>query len=255
MWRFIAQSVQGGSHAADNSPCQDSCAVRTFGVQNDASLVACAADGAGSARFGGVGARLACESIVTSAQSWADAGLSFDDIRTPQLVAWCEEARKSISEYAEKSGSAGREFATTLCLTVSSPRRASFLQIGDGAIVAKGRGVYGAVFWPQSGEYVNSTHFLTQPEFHDRVLTSECDSPLDDIALLTDGLERLALRFDSLTPHPPFFEPLFAVLRSAPDMAALDRELSSFLKSESISQKTDDDRTLVLASRIYDDAA
>ena len=35
-----------------------------------------------------------------------------------------------------------------------------------------------------------------------------------DVALLTDGMERLALRFDSRTPHLPFFEPFFQALRT-----------------------------------------
>jgi hypothetical protein len=74
-----------------------------------------------------------------------------------------------------------------------------------------------------------------------------------DVALLTDGMERLALRFDSLTPHPPFFRPLFEALRATTNVDALTEDLRQFLQSDSVQNKTDDDKTLVLASRISDE--
>jgi hypothetical protein len=252
MWRHIAQSVQGSGHVANNSPCQDSCAVRMLGSGAESALVACVADGAGSTKHGGTGAATACESIVESAAAFLQEKNSFAELETKDLIAWCDEARRKIADFAEFSQGGVREFATTLVVAVVSPKRSVFLQIGDGAIIVCKQGVMGVVFWPQSGEYVNTTHFLTQPEFHERVQSFACDGACDDVALMTDGLERLALRFDALTPHPPFFQPLFAALRSAGNVDALNKDLAQFLLSESIRNKTDDDRTLVLASRVDD---
>jgi hypothetical protein len=252
VWRHIAQSVQGSGHVAENKPCQDCCAVRALGAGGDATLVACAADGAGSSRHGGIGAGLACESVLESAGEFLRTFDSFAELEVRHVLAWCDDARRKIGEQAEFSEGGMREFATTLSIAVVSPSRSVFVQIGDGAIVARRNGAFGVVFWPQSGEYVNTTHFLTSADFRERVLTLSCDHPFDDVALITDGLERLALQFDALTPHPPFFQPLFAALRAASDVAALDRDLAQFLQSESLRNKTDDDRTLVLASRIGD---
>jgi hypothetical protein len=67
---------------------------------------------------------------------------------------------------------------------------------------------------------------------------------------MTDGMERLALRFDSRTPHLPFFEPFFQALRTGDASRDLDGALLRFLESESVRSRSDDDKTLILASRI-----
>lgn len=250
MWRHICQSVQGSVHNADGSACQDYCAVRTLGAGDAATLVACVADGAGSTRFGGIGARMACETIVEHAVARFDADGSLAELTADDVLAWCDLARTAIAEHAETTQSAFREFASTLCVAITAPGKAVFLQIGDGAIVASRHGAMGVAFWPQSGEYINTTHFLTSPDFRDRVQTLAVDCEFSDLALLTDGIERLALRFDSLTPHPPFFAPLFQALRNTANAAGLERDLRQFLLSEFMQNKTDDDRTLVLAARV-----
>ena len=38
-------------------------------------------------------------------------------------------------------------------------------EFGDGAIVALLEEAYQVIFWPQSGEYVNTTNFVTDQEF------------------------------------------------------------------------------------------
>lgn len=250
MWRYIAQSVQGSVHSADGSACQDCCAVRVLGAGDAAALVACVADGAGSTRHGGVGARMACEAVLEHASARFDAAGTLAELSADEVLAWCELARRAIADHAETTQTAFREFAATLCVVVTAPGKSVFLQIGDGAIVASRNGSMGVAFWPQSGEYINTTHFLTSPDFRDRVQTLAVDHEFTDVALLTDGIERLALRFDSLTPHPPFFTPLFQALRTTTDPASLERDLCQFLQSDSMQNKTDDDRTLVLASRV-----
>jgi hypothetical protein len=113
----------------------------------------------------------------------------------------------------------------------------------------KRHGVYGVAFWPQSGEYANSTNFLPSPEFEQRLEFHSTTSQFSDIALMTDGLERLALRFDIRTPHGPFFEPLFRALRKSKDVGSLNEELRKFLTSDPVQSRSDDDKTLILASR------
>ena len=45
----------------------------------------------------------------------------------------------------------------------------AFLEIGDGAIVILDDGVLRPVFWPQSGEYLNTTYFVTDSDFDNDV--------------------------------------------------------------------------------------
>lgn len=249
MWRHIAQSLQGPSHIADGTLCQDRNSVCVFRDHETCTLVACVADGAGSARFADAGSLLACESIIRSAAAYFDAHARLDGLSRDDAIRWCEEARERIQAGADERDCERRELATTLCVAIAAPESSVFFQIGDGAIILRNNGVYGVVFWPQSGEYANSTNFLTSDDFHERLAFSATTGGCSDVALLTDGLERLALRFDSQTPHIPFFDPLFRALRAAHDVAGLNEGLRQFLASESVQLRSDDDKTLILASR------
>jgi serine/threonine protein phosphatase PrpC len=248
MWRFAAQSVRGAHHDAEGSPCQDASLVRVFGSDDQCALMACACDGAGSAAHSDQGAQLTCRSIVECAAEYYESAGSFDDLAAETALKWCEAARQAIAEHAESAGRLIRDYACTLCLAVVSNARSVFIQIGDGAIVACRNDACGVVFWPQSGEYINTTNFLTSNDYREQLQTCEANGGFSDVAVLTDGIERLALRFDALMPHLPFFKPLFAALRGATDVEALTRDLGRFLESDSIKHKTDDDKTLILAS-------
>jgi hypothetical protein len=74
---------------------------------------------------------------------------------------------------------------------------------------------------------------------------------VDEVALLSDGLQRLALHFESRTAYTPFFKPLFASVKAL-DCSSTGRmlnSLSSYLNSDKFNKRTDDDKTLVIAVR------
>lgn len=249
MWRCISGSVRGPSHSKSGAPCQDSHLTRELSRLGEGSLVACVADGAGSASMSQDGSALACETIVELATELFDStGGSFETLTSEVAMAWTREAHERIERLAELRKEKIREYATTLCVACLSPGHAAFWQIGDGAIVVRRNGVFGVVFWPQSGEYANSTMFLTGEHFEQHVEYQAASGEFEDIALFTDGIERQALSFEGQTPHPPFFTPLFGALRSAADPAALNPELARFLDSESMKSRSDDDKTVVLAA-------
>ena len=104
----------------------------------------------------------------------------------------------------------------------------------------------------QKGEYANETVFLTMADALERLewqtysadtLGSRCAA----LALFSDGLARLAMQLPSNAPHPPFFKPLFQFARKTKDSAQASQELNGFLSSERMNQRTDDDKTLILA--------
>ena len=77
--------------------------------------------------------------------------------------------------------------------------------------------------------------------------------PVTEIALLTDGLQRLALHYQTRQAHEPFFRPLFQRLREHPEPgcpAALATALERLLAGPAINQRTHDDKTLILATRL-----
>ncbi len=251
MWRRIAQSLQGSSHAADDSPCQDNFSLRVFDGDSTHTLLACVSDGAGSAEHSEVGSSIVCSTIVECAEAFLAAGGRIG--QTPARTTSSAGAPKpacSLEREAANFNCEVRELASTLCAAIVSPARSCFFQIGDGVMVLRRSGVYGVVFWPQSGEYANSTNFLTSHQLESQLEFLSVDSACDDIALMTDGLERLALRFDTQTPHEPFFAPFFRALRAAEDYTGLNDALQSFLGSQPVRERSDDDKTLILASFI-----
>jgi hypothetical protein len=112
-------------------------------------------------------------------------------------------------------------------------------------------GRYVPALWPQTGEYANCTWFLTDADAASRVQAARAKG-VHELALLTDGLQGLALQFVSRAAHGPFFEPMFARLRGVSAMRprGLAKELQTFLDSPAVNQRTDDDKTLVLATRL-----
>ena len=249
MWRHIAAGVVGPSHARTGAPCQDSHDVRLLGGPDAPALSACVADGAGSASHSDEGSALACSVVVSLAEAHYTEYGSFSRVAREEAVEWCEAARTRISEVAAKEQLSTREYATTLCVALLSPKGSAFFQIGDGAIVARRCKPLGVLFWPQSGEYANSTMFLTGQDFDRHVEFSSVEGDFVDVALMTDGVERLALSFEGKTPHAPFFDPLLGALHGAENHESLSEELCKFLDSESMKVRSDDDKTVVLASQ------
>jgi hypothetical protein len=255
MWRHIGNSVEGSAHATDGVECQDSCVLQVLGDAHAPVLIACIADGAGSSKFGADGSRMAGESIVECVTAYLASRGSIKDVTADDVLRWCESVRQRIQVAARARDTTARDFATTLCAAILSDSRAVFFQVGDGAIIVRRQGVYGVVFWPQSGEYANTTNFLTDEQFEQALEFLALPVQVVDVALLTDGVQRLALTFESQTPHPPFFQPLFEALRSTSDVAGLDKDMRRFLESRSVQDRSDDDKTLVLASWVEGEPA
>lgn len=251
MWRHISDSVRGASHEQSGSPCQDHHAVRLVG-DDGRTLVACVSDGAGSASHSHEGAQAACDTIAERARKYLLREGSLARLTRDDAVAWCNGARDAIAHLAEMAELSPRDYACTLSVVLAGPGHTAFFQIGDGAIVARRAGAGGVVFWPQSGEYANTTNFLTQDRFQEHLGFQLAPVAFDDVALFTDGIERLALGFDSQTPHMPFFDPLFNAVRNAPDLDGLSEQLRKFLTSPSVQDRNDDDKTVILAARADD---
>jgi hypothetical protein len=252
-WRTLAASVVGTSHAAAGLPCADACAARVLHPRRGRSvLVAVAADGAGTAERASEGARLACETVLHQAEVWASRAPRLSNFGRPDFLPWLHRARKKIARAARAQERKSRDFSCTLLVALVDETRAAFFQIGDGAIVYRGAdGRYVPALWPQIGEYANCTWFLTDDDAAERVQSATAEG-VHEVALLTDGLQGLSLRFDTREAHGPFFEPMFARLRaeSEGEPAGLREELRAFLGSAPVNRRTDDDKTLVLATRL-----
>lgn len=251
MWKTIYTSVRGTSHLIGNVACQDACRVVTFPQEDGEVLVVLCSDGAGSATHSARGAELACDELLGLIHRWSEAtGVS--EIDRVTVLGWLEVVRSRLSEESKLLEVPLRELACTIVAAVVAEEEASFFQIGDGAtVVARGE-EYVTIFWPQSGEYANTTNFITADAYQDHLEFTRLPERIDEVASFTDGLERLALQFQNQTVFSPFFSPMFRTLRQATDTEPLFEPLRAFLESEKVNDRTDDDKTLVLATRIHD---
>lgn len=248
-WRLVAASVKGSSHAAGDLPCQDSNWASPSEGQ-DANPVLCAfvADGAGSATRGGEGAELA----MAAAAKFLKGRLAQEHFTADEavLVACLEAVRNKISQVAEAECLTSRDYACTFLGAVSTASESALIQIGDGGIVVDvGQGLDMPII-PMSGEYANMTYFVTDEDALARIQTRSFSAALQRLAIFTDGIQRLAVNMSTNAPHSPFFQRFFEVLShaSVEEEDKLHEALHVFLSSGPVNERTDDDRTLVLAS-------
>lgn len=263
-WRYALASVPGTAHQKSGTGCQDASSARLLALSGGGqALVLAVADGAGSARFGDQGAELCCRIFPEeiAARLGGKTGISAQTLQETDAKAICERMREEIARtarsLAEADGSKKprpRDFACTFLGAVIDAEGAAFLQVGDGAIVigtTDEETDYRPVFWPHSGEYANVTDFVTDAEL--RLQFSVTEARIEEIALFSDGLQRLILRIRERAAHAPFFRDMFAQLREKAKTEGLSRPLSAalarFLGSKTICRRTDDDKTLILATR------
>lgn len=253
-WRFLSESVRGTSHVKDDLPCQDYAVVRETWLAGESLLIAVCADGAGSAKHSEIAARMACEKslavIQRSVRRLSRRGVDETALSDEDVKKWFLQARRRLEAQAETDGAALREYACTLLIAVVAPQFALFGQLGDGAIVLDVGDEMETVFWPRRGEYANTTWFLSGTDWESQVQVDRRSSELRHLAMFTDGLQPLALDDSRKRPHAPFFAPMFRALHGQVDVEQFQAPFRAFLESDDVNERTDDDKTLILASRL-----
>jgi Protein phosphatase 2C len=250
-WKIISASEKGTSHIQSADPCQDYSYIEVLDeIGEEKFLLAIVADGAGSALKPIEGAEQVCNFAIEHIKEWLvnNQGADFSN---EVVQNWVAATHEFIIGYAKKEEMLPRDFACTLLGAVIGKENAAFFQIGDGAIVIADETKYKVIFWPENGEYANMTYFVTDEEAlnHLQVLI---DVAPNELAVFSDGLQRLALVYESKTAHAPFFIPMFKRLQNSEksNLEGLQEELHQFLNHPRVNERTDDDKTLILATRL-----
>ena len=253
-WRVVAASVRGTSHERVGQLCQDA---HQWEKLPEGVFVAAVADGAGSATLGKVGAIVASQTAVETISLNIGAhnhapllSLPEDEQGWQQLLTKALEAAKTAVEAeAIACKMTARDLATTLIIVVATPNLIAAAQVGDGVAVASdANGNFIALTAPQRGEYINETTFLVSPNALDAAQVNLWHGETANIAVLSDGLQMLALEMTEGKPHVPFFSPLFHFMADVTDESEAKEQLVAFLRSPRIVDRTDDDLTLLLAT-------
>ncbi|MBM4345313.1 MAG: protein phosphatase 2C domain-containing protein [Deltaproteobacteria bacterium] len=227
-----------GSRKA-HGPCDDAVATADVRAGRRRVWLCAVADGAGSATRGGEGARLAVAAAVHAMRGRIADG--FDGGVLLQTV------RAELGAAATQKTGGIRELATTVTLVAADAQATWVASVGDGAVVYRTAAdqAWQVAAWPMRGEYANSTQFVTDDEL---VFTQAKFPAAQAIAVMTDGLTPLALDFALRRPFAPFFDGV-ALEMGRRNVAELAPHLQDLLRSPRVTERTDDDVTLVFALR------
>jgi hypothetical protein len=246
-WHVVGISARGIAHIKQGMPCQDS---HVWQALPGGAVVVAVADGAGSASLSQLGsARAALAAVEWVAELMKGEWPQDDTDWRDMLTAALETAHDSVLVAANKRKVNPRELATTLIVTVATPQLAVAAQVGDGAaIVMNGSSDPVCVTAPQSGEFINETIFFTSPGYLKAVQFGVWRGEVTGLGVISDGLQRLALKMPEAVPHAAFFSPLLQFLYESEDLHRAEQQLRDFLASDRIRQRADDDLTLVLGA-------
>jgi len=222
---------------------------------DDEALICFVSDGAGSAKYA---ARASETAVTQSVAILRELVSNVVEVDEQHLLALAENIYDTLKAFADELQEPINEFSCTLLGFVILPQKACFLQIGDGAIVkSDGNGYFTHIWWPHNGEYQNTTAFLIDDPNFPNLKIKIVEESIEEVAVFTDGLQMLALNNESEQVHQPFFNDLFKWLRKATDVehiTILNIKLNEYLAGDIINNRTDDDKTLLLATKVKHDA-
>lgn len=254
-WKAIARYATGTSHLKQQLPCQDYGGCKILNNM----IVGAVADGAGSAKYADIGANLAVETVLeylAGVEQWLQKHKQVGELH-PQPLSELE-ARKLFTQtvnkvvaameaQAQSGGYSIEDLACTLLVVIATPTWVAAMQIGDGFIVVRPQQEdHILLFPPDKGEYVNETTFVTSANAIEAMRVDVREGKQEFICVSTDGLERVAIRMSDNTPFTPFFQPLEEYLQETSNPEQSDEYLMSFLNSDRLNARTDDDKTLFL---------
>lgn len=250
-WRAKADSSEGVSHRRHGIPCQDCTYYDCVGE----IVIGAVADGAGSAKRAEESSQITVKVATEYLRDWVQsqskqlATVGFQSQRDAEQVfsAVLERVVAVLQAEALQSGYHLSDYACTLLLFIAAPDWIAAMQLGDGFIVVKPRhDEYQLLFQPDKGEFANETTFVTSTNARYEMKIRIDDGVQEFICASTDGLERVAINLSNWQPSPRFFGPLQEYIGEQEHVDKEPDYLESFLDSDRLNERTDDDKSLLL---------
>lgn len=255
-WKAVARSAIGTSHLEKGLPCQDYGSDRLFSNL----LIGAVADGAGSAIYSAIGAKIAVETTIAhiaKTETYLEKiGCSWQKRRSPlsesQAKRLFTSCWKRVIFQFQQQATAGNyqieDLACTLIAFMATPDWVAAMQIGDGFLAMRfaKKKEYELAFKPDKGEYANQTSFITSTDVLAHMQVKVFPRRPKFICAATDGMETVAIRLKDWYPSPGFFSVLEEYMRESDRPDKEDGYLVNFLNSDQLNKRTNDDKTLLL---------
>jgi hypothetical protein len=253
-WKYAGVSLVGTSHVSRNIPCQDAWNIL---VLSNGTLIAAVADGLGSASNAEDGAKAACEFSVNYLEqrmrkkTWLRKSTHYFPPRGQDAETVLRDTfaktREHLHTIADKESLALSDLACTLMVAVVTDKHWYTLHIGDGAIVGVYDKTVKTISPPEQGEYVNVVTPLTSARYLEELRYHHGTDKFTGIALMSDGIEALAISYKTKDAHPGFFIPLMQLMELKETNEVVENLTQQFdTRGREI---VDDDMTLVVAYR------
>lgn len=238
--RVIATKITGSLHLAKNTPCQDFYSYACSGNK----LVAVVSDGAGSAKYGKIGAKIVCETLVNVLIN-----TPYKDVEIGVKKA-IEIARSKLIIHRLNKSKSEKEilnFSATVVGAFYHKNRGMFFHIGDGAGVAlylDGKAIDYTISRPHNGSYSCETFFYTMNNWEKNLRFTTIDKA-SSLFLMTDGVTGFALSSDMARLKCGFIEPINSYLQKEENKTKALKALNNTLDTEKARKLNSDDKTFL----------
>ncbi len=239
--RVLSACVTGPSHKVRNIPCQDYCRYATKGD----NFVAILSDGAGSAKYGRIGAKILCDTIIDLLPN-----VPFKDIKT-SIINSIEIARDKLFFHRLNSKNNTRgimSFAATVVGVVYHKNQGIFFHIGDGAALA----FIGNDFTkyvtskPENGIFSCETYFYTMDDWRECIRFTSFEKA-HTIMMMSDGVTGFSFTPDFNGIESRFLMPIDRFLTKEPCKTKAERALKNTLSTPQAQKINHDDKTFLWA--------
>ena len=234
--KVVAASITGQLHQTQKLPCQD-----YFCHAKGKNFVAVISDGAGSAKYGKIGAKKLCETLCDLLK-----GCKFDQAKE-EIVRAVKLARQKLTQHRfnkTKNEAGLGDFAATLVGVIYKENKGLFFHIGDGAAIALRNGADFQASRPENGSFSCETFFFTQEAWRENLRFTKI-SEAQSIMLMSDGLTSFAFLPDMSDIEHKFIDPINKFLLEEPSILKAQKALANTLNTPRAQKLNPDDKTLV----------
>ena len=205
--KVLAASLAGPLHNSKNLPCQDYCKFSTEGK----NFVAVVSDGAGSSKYGKIGARVVCNTLTDLLPN-ADFRNAREAVVKAIMIARNKLMRHRLNK--TKNEESLVDFAATVVGVIYHRNKGLFFHIGDGAALAfhQENFEHFTASRPENGAFSCETYFYTMDDWRDSLRFTSFDKA-HTIFLMSDGLTNFTFISDRLRKTFWFRLTIFSVRR------------------------------------------